>query len=188
MAGLTMAFTLSVGAMSAAIVHLIPYLTDHGWSDVRAAVAAGILGATQVVARVVFAVLADKTAPARLALVVLIIPAAGIVVLAVSNGAALAWLSVALLGIGQGTSTLLRPLLLSRRLMPDEYGWGAATSAAWSTVARAVAPLLLAGAAGAGSAGYPVGFAAAVIAAVTGAIVAYRSLLMPPPVPRPVAA
>ena len=118
MLGLTVAFTLSIGAMSAAIVHLIPYLTDHGWSDLRAAIAAGLIGATQVAARVAFGLFADRVAAARLALVVLLVPVGGIVLLASSNGAATAWLAVALLGIGQGTTTLLRPLVLSRRLEP----------------------------------------------------------------------
>jgi MFS family permease len=181
MLGLTVAFTLSIGAMSAAIVHLIPYLTDHGWSDLRAAIAAGLIGATQVAARVLFGLFADRVAAARLALVVLLVPVGGIVLLASSNGAATAWLAVALLGIGQGTSTLLRPLVLSRRLDPLVYGRGAAQSAAWSTVARAVAPLLLAGAAGLGANGYPIGFSVAVIVGITGAIVAYRSLLLPTP-------
>ena len=141
MLGLTIAFTLSIGAMSAAIVHLIPYLTDHGWTDLHAAIAAGLIGATQVAARVVFGLFAERVAAARLALLVLLVPVVGIVVLATSNGAATAWLAVALLGIGQGTTTLLRPLVLSRRLDPLVYGRGAAQSAAWSTVARAVAPL-----------------------------------------------
>jgi hypothetical protein len=183
MVGLTIAFTLSIGAMSAAIVHLIPYLTDHGWTDLHAAFAAGLIGVTQVAARVVFGIFAERVAPARLALGILLVPVAGILVLASSNGSAAAWLAVALLGIGQGTTTLLRPLVLSRRLDPVAYGRGAAQSAAWSTVSRAVAPLLLAGAAGLGARGYPIGFAVAAMIGVAGAVVAYRSLLVPPPTP-----
>jgi cyanate permease len=180
MLGLTVAFTLSVGAMSAAIVHLIPYLTDHGWTDLHAAIAAGLIGATQVAARVVFGLFAERVAAARLALLVLLVPVGGIIVLATSNGAATAWLAVALLGIGQGTTTLLRPLVLSRRLDPLVYGRGAAQSAAWSTIARAVAPLLLAGAAGLGAEGYPIGFAVFAIIGIAGAVVAHHSLLISP--------
>ena len=152
MLGLTVAFTLSIGAMSAAIVHLIPYLTDHGWTDLHAAIAAGLIGATQVAARVVFGLFAERVAAARLALARAARPGRRHRrCWPSSNGAATAWLAVALLGIGQGTTTLLRPLVLSRRLDPLVYGRGAAQSAAWSTVARAVAPLLLAGAAGLGA-------------------------------------
>ena len=85
-----------------------------------------------------------------------------------------------MLGIGQGTTTLLRPLVLSKRVSPLAYGRGAAQTAAWSTVARAVAPLLLAGAAGLGASGYPIGFAVAALVGVAGAFVAYRSLRSPP--------
>ena len=181
MIGLTVAFTLSIGAMSAAIVHLIPYLTDHGWTHLHAAIAAGLIGATQVAARVVFGIFAERVAPARLALLVLLVPVGGIVLLASSSGAATAWVAVALLGIGQGTTTLLRPLVLSKRLNPLVYGRGAAQSAAWSTIARAVAPLLLAGAAGLGAAGYPIGFAVFALIGVAGAIVAHHSLRLRSP-------
>ena len=177
--GLTVAFTLSVGAMSAAIVHLIPYLTDHGWTDVRAAVAGGLIGVTQVAARVVFGAVAERIAPSRLALGVLLVPVAGVVALAVSGGGHLAWVAVALLGVGQGTATLLRPLVLSQRLPAAAYGRGSASSAAWSTVARAVSPLLLAAAAGLGSAGYAIGFAACAVVGTAGAVIAAGSLLLP---------
>ena len=46
-----------------------------------------------------------------------------------------------------------------------------------------MAPLLLAGAAGVGARGYPIGFAAAATIGIAGAVVAYRSLLVPPPTP-----
>ena len=76
--------------------------------------------------------------------------------------------------------------MLSKRLNPHVYGSGAAQSAAWSTVARAVAPLLLAGAAGLGTEGYPMGFAVCALIGIAGAIVAHRSLLRPPPALLPV--
>jgi hypothetical protein len=71
---------------------------------------------------------------------------------------------------------------LSKRLDPLVYGRGAAQSAAWSTVARAVAPLLLAAAAGLGAQGYTIGFAACALLGIAGAVIAHRSLLSPPPV------
>jgi hypothetical protein len=61
------------------------------------------------------------------------------------------------------------------------YGRGAAQSAAWSTVARAVAPLLLAVAVGLGPNGYQIGFAVAAVAGIAGAMFAWRSLQLPPP-------
>jgi len=69
----------------------------------------------------VFGLFAERVAAARLALLVLLVPVAGIVVLATSNGDATAWLAAAFLSIGQGTTTLLRPLVLSRRLDPLAY-------------------------------------------------------------------
>jgi hypothetical protein len=42
-------------------------------------------------------------------------------------------------------------------------------------------PALLAGAAGLGAAGYPIGFAVFAAVGTVGAVVAHRSLLIPPP-------
>ena len=47
----------------------------------------------------------------------------------------------------------------------------------------AVAPLLLAVAVGLGPRGYPVGFTIAAAVGIAGALVAYRSLQIPPPAP-----
>jgi predicted MFS family arabinose efflux permease len=174
---LTVAFTLSWAAMAAAVVHLIPYLVDRGWTNFHAAIAAGVLGAMQVVARVGFRSFAERVSAARLAFGVLTVPVIGIVVLTISDGSAVAWVAVVLLGAGQGTASLLRPLVLSRRLSPSAYGRGAASSAAWSTVARAVAPLALAGAAGAGTNGYAIGLWMCVALGLAGAMIAHRALI-----------
>ena len=137
---LNVAFTLAMATMAAGIVHLIPYLVDHGWTPVLAAVAAGTLGATQVAARVASGPAARRTTSANLATVILGLPAVGVVVLAFSDGNWTAWIAVAVLGAAQGTATLLRPMLLARLNGPDGYGRLAATSAATTTIARATAP------------------------------------------------
>jgi MFS family permease len=64
---LTVAFTLAMATMAAGIVHLIPYLVDHGWSPVLASIAAGTLGVTQVAARIAFGPTARRTSAASLA-------------------------------------------------------------------------------------------------------------------------
>ena len=152
---LTIAFTLAMAAMAAGIVHLIPYLVDHGWTPLTAAIAAGTLGATQVAARVAFGPVARRTAHRTLTALILGLPAAGVAVLALSGGSPAAWIAVALLGIAQGTATLLRPMLLNLLHGPHGYGRIAATSAATTTIARATAPLALA--AIAATAGYSIG-------------------------------
>jgi predicted MFS family arabinose efflux permease len=177
---LTVAFTLAMATMAAGIVHLIPYLVDHGWSPVRAAIAAGTLGVTQVVARVAFGPTARHTSASHLAAGILGLPAVAIVVLALSDGSWMAWIAVALLGAAQGTATLLRPMLLSRLNGPDGYGRLAATSAATTTIARATAPLALAALAVA--VGYGIAFALFAAASVAAAVLAVRALS---PRPRP---
>ena len=168
---LTVAFTLAMATMAAGIVHLIPYLVDHGWSPVLASIAAGTLGATQVAARVAFGPTARRTSPAqpgrrhprpsrrrhrrpgplrrRLDRLDRGRPARR---------------------IAQGTATLLRPMLLSRLNGPHGYGRLAATSAATTTIARATAPLVLAAIAAA--VGYGVGFTLFALASVVAAVLA----------------
>ena len=173
-ARLTVAFTLAMATMAAGIVHLIPYLVDHGWSPVLASIAAGTLGVTQVAARLAFAPTARRTSAAGLAAGILGLPAVAIVVLAFSDGGWTAWIAVALLGIAQGTATLLRPMLLSRLNGPHGYGRLAATSAATTTIARATAPLVLAAIAAA--AGYGFGFSLFALASMVAAVLATRAL------------
>jgi hypothetical protein len=121
-----------MATMAAGIVQLIPYLVDHGWAPVLASIATGTLGATQVAARLAFAATARRTSAANLAAGILGLPAVAIVVLALSGGGWTAWIAVALLGVAQGTATLLRPMLLSRLNGPYGYGRHAATSASAS--------------------------------------------------------
>jgi predicted MFS family arabinose efflux permease len=171
---LTVAFTLAMATMAAGIVHLIPYLVDHGWSPVFASIAAGTLGATQVAARIAFGPTARRTSAASLAAGILGLPAVATVVLALSGGGWTAWIAVALLGIAQGTATLLRPMLLSSLNGPHGYGRLAATSAATTTIARATAPLALAAIAAA--VGYGFGFALFALGSVAAALLAIRAL------------
>ena len=160
--------------MAAGIVHLIPYLVDHGWTPLTAAIAAGTLGATQVAARVAFGPITRRTSPARLAAVILGLPAVGVVVLAISGGGWMAWIAVALLGVAQGTATLLRPMLLILLHGPHGYGRLAATSAATTTIARATAPLALA--ALAATVGYSLGLTVFAVVSVAAAVLGARAL------------
>jgi predicted MFS family arabinose efflux permease len=178
---LTLAFTLAMAAMAAGIVHLVPYLVDHGWSPVTAAVAAGTLGATQVAARLAFGPTARHTAPAPLAAGILALPALGVTILGLSEGNRAAWLAIAVLGAAQGTATLLRPMLLARLNGPHGYGRLAATSAATTTVARATAPLVLAVIAA--WVGYGAGFTLFALASLAAAMLATRALTLPSPHP-----
>jgi predicted MFS family arabinose efflux permease len=141
---LTVAFTLAMAAKAAGTVHLIPYLVDRGWTAIAASLAAGTLGATQVAARVAFVPAARRIDPRRLTAAILGLPAAGVTILAASGGDRTAWIAVVVLGVAQGTTTLLRPMLLNLLHGPHGYGRVAATSAATTTIARAIAPLALA--------------------------------------------
>jgi MFS family permease len=171
---LTVAFTLASATMAAAIVHLVPYLVDHGWTPLVAAVAAGTLGATQVAARIAFGPAARRASPPILTASILGLPAAGALALAASGGSSLAWLAVILLGVAQGSATLLRPMLLARLHGPEGYGRLAATSAATTTIARATAPLALAVIAA--SVGYETGLVVFSLAALGAAALAHHAV------------
>jgi hypothetical protein len=138
---LTGGFTAVATTSFAAGVLLIAYLVDHGWPLGRAALAGGTLGAMQLPGRLVFTRLAPRVSSRALAPALLALPAGGVLLLLASDGGWLVWPAVALLGIGQGSSVLLRTSLLTDLYGTASIGALNGASALPVTLARAAAPL-----------------------------------------------
>jgi MFS family permease len=85
------------------------------------------------------------------------------------------WLYLAgmLCGVASGTSSVLRPLIVSRRVPLEAFAAGSARLQSWATVARAVGPLAVAGTAA--HAGWTAGWAV-VVGGLTTAAVTFASL------------
>jgi MFS family permease len=143
---LTAAFVLSSFAISAVAVHLIPYLLEGGRSAGFAAFAAGLMGLMQVPGRVVFAG-AARLLPRRYeAPAVFLLQGAGLAVLAATTAAPGVIAAVSVFGMGNGMATLVRATALADAYGSAFYGSIAGVAAACAIGARAVAPVVAAGA------------------------------------------
>jgi MFS family permease len=143
---LTAAFVLSSFAISAVAIHLIPYLLEGGRSAGFAAFAAGLMGLMQVPGRIVFAGAARFLPRRNEAPAVFLLQAAGLAVLAATTAAPGVIAAVCLFGMGNGMATLVRATTLADAYGAAFYGSIAGIAAACATGARAVAPVVAAGA------------------------------------------
>jgi predicted MFS family arabinose efflux permease len=138
---LTAAFSGAAATSFATSVLLIAHLVDAGWTLARAALAGGVLGASQLLGRLCFGPTMRRLAVAVAAPAVLLVPAVGVLVLLAANGGPVVWLAVVVLGTGQGAATLLRPILFVELYGTDRIGVLNGLAATPITLARALAPL-----------------------------------------------
>jgi MFS family permease len=101
-------------SMNGAIAHLSALLTDRGITPGEAALCASLLGGTSVLGRVVTGWLLDRFFGARVAFLVSLITAAGIVLLARANSFSVGAIAAGLIGIGAGGEAAITPYLLTR--------------------------------------------------------------------------
>ena len=135
------AFCLATLANIAVGVHLVPYLEDRGYDPGFAAATAGLIGAMQVVARLVLAPLGDRASPRVLTAIVLAIQPLALAVLLLARATPGVFAFVVLFGAARGAATLVRPVLLA-----GLYGRAAFASIAGVlqmtvSLAQAVAPV-----------------------------------------------
>lgn len=172
---LTAAFFLSSFNTAALGVHLVALLVGRGEGAGLAATVAGLVGAAQVLGRLVFgpltAVLAHRWATAA----VFLFQAAGLAVLVrpISAGAAVAF--AVLFGMGNGMTTLARPMLLAEAYGPAHFGTIAGVAALFATGARAIAPVTVS-LAYAAAGGYTAILWALLVAAVVAAVAGYLAV------------
>ncbi len=114
---LTASFVLQQFATVSIALILIPYLTDRGDNPAFAATAAGLIGAAQVVARIVSTALGDRVSAVSLTALVFALQAIGVAVLMEWATHAGIIVAVILFGTGRGVVTLMRP-----QLVGDLYG------------------------------------------------------------------
>jgi MFS family permease len=155
---LTAAFFLSTLSTVAVAVHLIPFLLHQGYAPGFAAAATGLIGATQVAARVVVTMAGQRCSPVPLTAAVFALQSAAVLILLAWQQASGVLLAVILLGAGRGAVTLMRASLIAERYGRAHYGAIGGALALFVSGAAALAPV------GAGVAyqlvgGYPAVFA-----------------------------
>jgi predicted MFS family arabinose efflux permease len=138
---LVVAMMLGAFGMYAATVDLAPLLTSQGTSNVLAAVALGLCGVGQVLGRLGYARLADRTSPRTRTMAILAGGAVTIVLLAALPRHTAALLTVAVLaGAVRGIHTLLQATAVSDRWGTRHFATLNGVFSAPTVAAIAVAP------------------------------------------------
>jgi MFS family permease len=133
-------FSISVNG---SIAHLIPMLTDRGFSNQRAALAASILGVLTLCGRLLTGLLLDRFRGSRVAGIFFAIAAVGVGIVSGAHHLLAAYTGAALIGLGMGAEADVMPYLISRyfglRSFSEIYGYSFTAYA----VAAAIGPLLM---------------------------------------------
>jgi len=138
---LTIGFCLAFFANVAVTVHLIPYLTDHGFSPAFAASAAGLIGILALPGRLLFTPLGGRVPRRFVAGGIFVMQALGIVALVLTGTTTGVVAFVILFGIGFGAITPARAALVAELYGRANYGAISGMLAFFVTGARALAPV-----------------------------------------------
>jgi MFS family permease len=137
---LVLAFWLTTLATIAVGVHLVPYLEDRGYDPTFAAAVTGLVGAMQVLARLILAPFGERTSPRVLAVAVLSLLPMSLLVLLLVRTTPGVFAFVALFGAARGTTTLIRPTLLADLYGRAQYASIAGILQFALSLAQAIAP------------------------------------------------
>lgn len=138
---LTAAFFLGTLSSVAVAVHLIPFLLADGYDPAFAAAATGLIGATQVVARVVVTLAGNRCPAVPLTAAVFALQGAAVLILLGWRQETGVLLAVLLLGAGRGAVTLMRASLVAERYGRAHYGAIGGALALFVSGAAALAPV-----------------------------------------------
>jgi len=114
---MTLAFALSSLSISAVRVHFIPLLISLNINASTAALASGSIGIMQVVGRVFFAPIERRFSSKTMVIGVFILLTISVAILLIGTSPLLIIIFIGLFGMGVGTHTLARPLIVA-----DTYG------------------------------------------------------------------
>jgi MFS family permease len=138
---LSVAFIVSNFTTNTLSVHLIPFLTEHGYSPTLAAAMIGWMGAMQVPARIVFAPIAARCGHRAVTVMIFLTQAAALVQLALTARLPTLVPMVVMQGAANGMATLARATVAAEIFGPRHYGSISGAMALGSNGARAVAPV-----------------------------------------------
>ena len=123
------------------IVQAIPFLLDRGHGTSFAAFAVGLMGASQIPGRFLFAVLGARLPSGSAIPSVFALVAVGIVLIVAVPGTVAVLTGMVVLGMGNGMALLARATVIADRYGPAAYGAIAGVAASVTTGARAAAPV-----------------------------------------------
>lgn len=138
---MTLAFMCGRAPMAAIVAHLPALLVDQGESAALAAVLTGSIGALSVLGRILMTIAARWGSFAGLLAAVYAVQAGGLVLIALVPTRAAVIVFVIAFGIGFGTTTIAKPVMVADRFGPLAYGTIAGYTAAVVTIGEAASPI-----------------------------------------------
>lgn len=140
---LTVGFTLLACNVVALGAHMVPLLTERGFSSGMVAAAAGGLGLMALPGRAIFAPLSNKVPTMTLTIVTIFLQ--GLALLALLNVPGLVglWTFVVLLGMSNGAATLARASVIAELFDSKSYGVINGTMVAMSSWPKALFPVFI---------------------------------------------
>ncbi len=139
---LSIAFFLQMFVTAGVSVHMIAYLLNEGVSPTTAAWIAGSVGLFQTGARVLVTMFERALEVEAMTALMFALQMVAIVLLVLMPAGFAVYIAAALLGIGRGALTLLRPAILLAHYRVQEFGAVNGTLAAVLTFAAAAAPVV----------------------------------------------
>ena len=130
-------------SMNGAITHMVALLTDRGINARSAALCASLLGGASLLGRVGVGWLLDRFFGPRVAVVVNLIAAAGLLLLARANSLTVGCLAAALIGIGVGGEADITPYLLTRYFGVRAFSTLYGLTWTFYAAAGAIGPIML---------------------------------------------
>lgn len=138
---ISIAFFLILMANVATTIHIIPLLTERGFSSNFAALAAGSIGLMALPGRLFFTPLGGKIDRRFVAASIFGLQALGLAALLQANSKTMVWLFVIVFGAGFGAITPARASLVAELYGPRDYGAISGGIGLFTTAARALAPV-----------------------------------------------
>ena len=138
---LALAFLIQSFAHAGISLHSVPMLIEWGYPPTFAATMIGLVGAMQVVGRIVFAPLRTRLSARAVTMLILACQSVAFLVLWGDHGLRGLVSFVVLSGMSNGMATLVRASLVADLWGRTHYGAIAGALSVWSTLARAVAPV-----------------------------------------------
>jgi len=141
---LVLAFLVGNFTTNSVTVHLIPYLSDRGYSPALAAAMVGWMGAMQLPARLIFAPITARFGHRVVTATIFFVQAASVAQLALVRRLPTLAPMVVMLGAANGMATLARATMVASSFGPRHYGSISGAVALAANGARSVAPVVAA--------------------------------------------
>jgi MFS family permease len=138
---LALAFLIQSFAHAGISLHSVPMLIEWGYQPTFAATVIGLVGAMQVVGRLVFAPLRTRVSSRAVTMLILACQSGAFLILWGVPGTLGLFAFVGLFGVSNGMATLVRASIVAELWGRTHYGAIAGALSVASTLARAVAPL-----------------------------------------------